>query len=158
LSGWQLDVAAQVLDDATGGTPQRFLWFWATDPAVPRHPPPWPRFTRPALPVRPFTVAQAVSDEVHERAWRRVAGRAVVDELDAPRALPRLKVAALLAVLDNRGDLDVDDWRLAGMVLAASDRVRDRIKAEAAAVDAATEQTRTARVVRQTAAVEEDQA
>ncbi len=53
------------------------------------------------------------------------------DELDAHRDLLRLRVAGLLALLDGRRNIGDDDWRLAGIILAASDTNRRGLIADA---------------------------
>jgi hypothetical protein len=57
------------------------------------------------------------------------------DHLDKHRDLIQLKVAAALAVLDGRLDLNAEDWQLAHQVVATSTQVReglaDHLQAEA---------------------------
>jgi hypothetical protein len=54
-------------------------------------------------------------------------GEILLDPLDSHRELLRLKVAGLLAVLDTRTDVSVEDWELAGVVLTTSVRVRESV-------------------------------
>ena len=44
VMGLQLPKAGPLLADTDAGTPQRFCWVMATDPAIPETRPPWPRF------------------------------------------------------------------------------------------------------------------
>ena len=47
-----------------------------------------------------------------------------VDPLDGHLMLVRLKVAFGLALLEGRGDISEDDWRIAGQLIDMSNRVR----------------------------------
>ena len=53
--------------------------------------------------------------------------------LDRTHDLVRLKVAALLAVLDNRLDMTIEDWQLATVLKVTSDAVRDSVRQVVAA-------------------------
>jgi hypothetical protein len=152
--------AAAILADAAGGTPQRMVWFSAEDPAIPDDAPAWPgelTFTPPppgAFGIaRLFAVAPDVAAEIAAKGRKLSRGELAVDELDSHADLCRLKTAALLAVLDSRSTVTVDDWRLAGMVMAASTAVRTFI-AETARMEARrTEAAATARAVRREVAI-----
>lgn len=150
--GFQPETAQPLLADVAAGTPQRFLWCWALDPAVPDVLPAAPgpltavwRAARadPADTVGgtgwivgdPFSdVDQApvsfdpaiVAGLVGDRAARvRGEESAQLPTLDAHMPLMLVKVAALLAQLDGRRAVGAEDWRLAGMVWATSCAVRD---------------------------------
>ncbi len=132
LLSLQPEHAVTLLGDAAGGTPQRFVWVSATDPSVPDVAPRWPGELPLSLPAMGddfagFTVADAIAAEVVAEDRERVRGSTLADPLDGHATLLRLKVAALLAVLDGRTDVDVDDWRLAGQVGAVSRAVRQSI-------------------------------
>jgi hypothetical protein len=132
LLALQPEHAVTLLSDAAGGTPQRFVWLSATDPSIPDVAPRWPGelpLTLPAMgdAFAGFTVADSIAAEVIAEDRLRNRGVAVADSLDGHATLLRLKVAALLAVLDGRTDVDVDDWRLAGQVGATSRAVRQSI-------------------------------
>jgi hypothetical protein len=140
--GVQPTRAGELLDDTGGGTAQRVLWLLNGDPDAPDELPEWPgrldvtvprwdpdKATRSAGPrVTPLAVADSVAEEIrrHRRAVLRLAAES--DHRD----LQRLKVAALLAVLDGRLDVNGEDWSLAGIVLDTSDKVRDHIAQERA--------------------------
>lgn len=64
----------------------------------------------------------AVALEAHNPAWSG-------DPLDTHADLARLKIAALLALIDTRFDVSDDDWVLAGMVLDVHRRVRALLQA-----------------------------
>lgn len=132
LVALQPEHAVTVVRDSPGGTPQRFLWLSATDPSIPDDAPKWPGelpLTLPQMgdPFAGFTVAHSIAAEVVAEDRARNRGGAVADPLDGHATLLRLKVAALLATLDGRTDIDVDDWRLAGQVGAVSRAVRQSI-------------------------------
>lgn len=142
LVGVQPERAGVLLDGAAAGTPQRFVWLPALDPDAPdirpAEPPPWtrPRFAWPltkradgltALQVCP-TAAAAVD------AGRLGRLRGDGDALDGHSLLARLKVAALLGILDGRAEAGEEDWHLAGIIMAKSDATRATVTAALAAV------------------------
>ena len=128
IAGVQEARAGALLDDADGGTPQRFIWARVTDPAIGRVP------GREHLPLmlpdpgewagcaRSLTVPDAARDEIVGARLRRARGDG--DALDGHALLAREKVMVALAVLDGRAELTETDWVLAGKVMAHSDRVR----------------------------------
>jgi hypothetical protein len=63
----------------------------------------------------------------HRRRARRPAHGC--DPLDEHRDLVRLKVAGTLAVLDDRDDINPEDWSLARMVVDLSGTTRGRVLA-----------------------------
>jgi hypothetical protein len=143
--------ARALVGDAGGGLPQRFLWMPATDPTLPEldedEDPPFPEPWQWKPPVRcrefgdPFTlgedhqpepdvvmgVCDAARREFRRDRWRRATGRYDGDELDTHALFSRLKVAAALALLDQRTEVSEDDWRLADTVMAVSRHVRGRV-------------------------------
>ena len=46
------------------------------------------------------------------------------DALDGHALLCRLKVAAVLGILEGRGEVNEEDWSLAGVIAAKSERTR----------------------------------
>lgn len=128
--------AGFLLDDADGGTPQRFLWLPATDPAITADPPPepepwgWtaPLFRSPPLPRTAqgytlITVPDCAVVSIREAHAARARGEG--DALDGHAMFTRLKVAAALAVLDQRPIITEEDWELAGTVAAVSALTRE---------------------------------
>jgi hypothetical protein len=124
-----------LLRDASGGTPQRFLWLPATDPGLPGwrtrpgYPgrlvvtlPPWPEHTGQADGFNVVTVADPVAAEILDTHVANQRGER--DTLDGHAMLAREKVAYALAVLNGHYDLTAEDWELAGMVMAVSDHTR----------------------------------
>lgn len=132
--GVQPGRAAPLLDDADGGTPQRFLWLPVNDPEAPDDrpdaPPPLKRWgkwhgaraaglttTRQVM-----QIPQVAVDEIDAARLARLRGEEAA--LDGHALLARLKVAAALAILAGRDYVYDDDWRLAGVVMAISDATR----------------------------------
>jgi hypothetical protein len=144
VMGLQPELAGPLLEDVAAGTPQRFLWTSATDPTLPRHPPAWPGplpWERPMPPaygpmgeaVAEVTFHEAIVDEVQEQRHAVATGRTVLSPDDGHRNLLRLKVAALLAILAGRLDVNLDDWRLASVMVDTSDAVREDARRAVAA-------------------------
>jgi len=159
VAGFQREHATALLDDAAGGTPQRFLYFAAEDAAIPDNAPPWPgplNWRPPVHRAGPMGLDTGVATEIRRRALARARGTQAIDTLDAHRDLNRLKVAGLLALLAGRTGITADDWRLAGQVLDASDRVRSGIIEAAQWRAADNERTRTAKLARQAAHLDHD--
>jgi Protein of unknown function (DUF3987) len=130
--GIQPERAGPILDDADAGTPQRFLWLPATDPEVPDMPPaepePWTDWKLPdwgyadAHGRNVLTVCQTAREVIDTARVARLRGDG--DALDGHALLCRLKVAAVLAILDVRADVNDEDWNLAGVIAAKSERTR----------------------------------
>jgi len=145
--GFQAETAQPLLADVAAGTPQRFLWCWALDASTPDQPPehPGPLTTvwRPPTPdpgwiigdpfsdvdQTPVSFAPEIVDELGREHRARLRGEegAQLAELDAHRPLMLAKVAALLAQLDGRRQVDAGDWKLARVVWDTSCAVRDHV-------------------------------
>lgn len=137
VAGIQPMRAGCLLDDADGGTPQRFLWFPVSDADAPDVPPaepkPW-QWVGPDVPalVRAggFAGAQV---EVCEPAREAIVGARLArlrgdgHALDGHALLARLKTAAALGLLEGRAEVTADDWELAGIVAAKSASTRARV-------------------------------
>ncbi|MDO5068406.1 MAG: hypothetical protein Q4D96_14100 [Propionibacteriaceae bacterium] len=129
--------------EAGGGTPQRFLWLPVTDPRISATPPagngPWP-WTAPLGAAR---LIPGASQDRHGRTVIEIPEEATVrireahaarargegDALDGHALYTRLKVAAALAVLDQRLQVVEEDWALAGTVMQVSDATRSLVQA-----------------------------
>lgn len=136
ISLWQDRAAALLLADVDGGTPQRFVWLPTDDAGATVDHVPWPGpldWTPP--PMMDFggalRVAQEIVDEVKSARVAELRCESETDALDAHRRLNKLKVAGVLCVLDNRRDVNLEDWALAESIMALSDQVRNWVLFEA---------------------------
>lgn len=139
---FQPSKAADLLADATGGTPQRFEWVQDVDPTVPDIPPPWPgpldwhhptllgygSVTNPRL----MGMPERIVDLIRNQAVQLTRGALQRDELDSHATLAQMKVAGLFAVLDGRTDIAEEDWALAGTFQRVSHSVRAQVLAAVA--------------------------
>jgi len=150
--------AAVLLDDADGGSPQRFLWLPATfeHPDMrPAEPAPinWrlPRFPAGARYVMGLARSAAETIDAAHLARARGGG----DALDGHLLLTQEKVAAALALLCGEIDVHEWSWQLAEAVMDVSNETRQMIVDTLAAGAARTEEARTKRRVSTELAVEE---
>lgn len=139
LLGMQPLRAEPILADADGGTPQRFLWLPTIDPDAPEQRPPEPAGIQWQMPRWPtadhagrttVTVPPLVIDAIEDSRLATLRGHTWRhDPLAGHAALCRLKTAAALALLDQRTDIDEQDWQLAGVLMTVSDRTRAGVQA-----------------------------
>ncbi|MFM9652787.1 hypothetical protein [Streptomyces galilaeus] len=147
LVGFQPSTAVPVLADASTGTPQRFLWGWADDPAIPDSPPEWPGplAMHPGMRRLDGPCDLKFPERIRRLLWAdkigRNRGEIEVPELDGHAGLIKVKVAAMLALLDGREHVTEDDWALAETVWEASCGARDHL-VERAHREAAAERER----------------
>jgi Arc/MetJ-type ribon-helix-helix transcriptional regulator len=131
LVGLQTEVAVQLLADADTGTPQRFVFFSATDPAIDRKPAALPVLPSPPPTITAgahmMTLAPEVQAEVEAVDHAVQTKQLLLAPLDAHRPGNRIKEAAILALLDGRMVVDAEDWRLGGLVMDTSDAIRRSI-------------------------------
>jgi hypothetical protein len=154
LMSVQPTVAKFLFDAEAGGTPQRLLWLAAeNDPGAPDRPPEHPGPLQLHLPTFQDVQHRAVTDgrgykhvlvDVHPSIVEQLQqdrrgdlrGETIPDPLDTHTGLVRLKVAALLAMLDRgRIDINAEDWRLAGIVTDTSTAVREWMRGLLAQVE-----------------------
>lgn len=126
--------AATLLDDAGGGTPQRFVWLPVIDPYAPdvrpSEPAPWVvKFPRWETTQQLVVIPDRARQEIDSYRLKVLRGNAE-NPLDGHAMLCRLKVAAALMILDGRSVMNDDDWRLAGQVMVVSSRTRVDIEDE----------------------------
>ena len=138
VAGVQPSLSHIILNESAGGLPQRFLWLPATDPWMPTVRPDDPG----CLPLADLSVdaanpvalsdrvvvpvTEAVERAIDAEQLRRVREGAV-DPLDAHAHFVRLKVAIGLDLLQpgvTHPKVTDEGWRLAGQVMAQSDRTR----------------------------------
>lgn len=130
--------AGPLLEDADGGTPQRFLWMPTTDPGAPEEAPEepatwtwssvvptsaWHADTREGYAV--VSVPDSVRRTVAMQRLTRLRGEKA--DLDSHATLARLKVAAALALLDERRHISEEDWQLADVVMRVSGATRQAV-------------------------------
>ena len=130
--GFQPGTIGPLFDDEAGGTPQRFLFMSAHSDAVSDEVVDWPG------PLRNVAHALPTSDLVLPDAAKAVlrAARVKARRLDAPPSglnghapLHLAKLAALMAVLDLRTEVNEQDWGLALQLWITSCTVRDGLVA-----------------------------
>jgi hypothetical protein len=137
--GFQPETARPLLADSAAGTPQRFLCCSAIDPNIPPTRPTRNAVQPQIFQPRPQKVQ--LPDEIADLVWQhhhnKVTGVLEVPRLDGHGMLTRLKLAALLTLLDGRyvvstSTLDtVGDWELAEIMWDTSCKVRDHYLADA---------------------------
>lgn len=167
--GVQPDRADALLgrDESDGGTPQRFLWLPAQDPNIPDETPPEPERWHWVAPEfrfagfagtggrRALLVPAEIEQLVRQAALDRHRGK--TEALDGHALLARLKVAAALTFLAGRADMDMDDWDLAGMVMAKSDATRAGVVHSLQAKDRARDEAKLRFKAEETKVVEQAQ-
>jgi hypothetical protein len=133
ITGIQPGNAAPILEDHSSGTPQRFLWLPADDPGAPDERPddpgtyPDPLGTFHDRSRRQMQVCETARAEIDAARVDHLRGN-TTDALDGHALLAQLKIAAGLAILDGRMDaITEEDWQLAGLVHAVSDRTPQRV-------------------------------
>lgn len=127
---------AGLFEDADAGTPQRFIWAPLVDPGapdeLPDNPGPLPQVTTPTSFDRVFTVCDTLRDTVvANRKQSLRTGN--TNGLDGHALLNRVKIAAAVALMEDRYDITDDDWNLAGDIQAISDRARAWVQRRLAA-------------------------
>jgi len=171
--GAQFATAAWLFEGADEGTPQRLLWAVVHEERdMPDNGrlPPWPGelgwrapgelgWPGPALPGGDDLVELVVDRSITaslELARRARLKRALeeTDSLDGHTGLNRLTVAAALALLEGSLEVTAEDWRLAEMVVDASDVDREfvAVRAREAATRRQTEREDTLTQARERAA------
>ena len=130
----QFGHTAVLMDDVSGGSPQRMLWASVSDTGMPDEPGPTPdRVLDTALPSWAQSGAQVLMQygppEIREyiNAGLLANGRGIGEAIDGHRTLVRLKVAAALAILDQRSVVSASDWDLSEVIMAKSDATRDAV-------------------------------
>lgn len=170
--GIQPEMAGPLLSDTAGGTPQRFVWFMATDPGAIEGVE-WPG----ELPWEPPEPGVLEAIAVTRAGWRRhqlevdpaIADEVIADRLralrtdegeasEAHRMLARLKIAALLGILDGRLDVNMEDWKLADLIWLASREVRRGVERTLITTSAAKDRAGALRVAHREMTIEDTKA
>ncbi|QPS33991.1 hypothetical protein [Brevibacterium casei] len=134
IAGVQPKRAAGLIRSADGGTLQRFVFLPAIDPEAPDETPPLPpslEWESPFDALRTSNVFQMrvdpfIREEMRVTHMPRLRGQ--VDDDNGHREFSRLKIAALLGVLNGRRNVENDDWHLAGLIMSQSDRTLEWIR------------------------------
>lgn len=133
--GIQPEKVASLFEDAGGGTPQRFLWMPTNTPVPPPgERPDWPG-ELPRAAAKPIWVGvggwmyfslphEVVTEIQHNDHNKQQNG---CDPLNEHADLIRLKVAAILALMDGRHDVSLEDWQLALAIRDVSDATRQHV-------------------------------
>ncbi len=135
--------AAAILQDRDGGTPQRFMWFPATDGRITgdlNRMEKWPQrggkdetLTDAATTARrattgPIRIPEQAMKEL--RANREKEHRGEIDADKGHALFAREKLAYALAILAGRDYINDDDWKLSGIAAKVSDWTLERLKQE----------------------------
>lgn len=130
----QFGHTAVLMDDVSGGTPQRMLWGSVTDPDMPDEPGPVPDgVLDTALPSWALSGDRVLMQygppeiRAYINAGLLANGRGIGEAIDGHRTLTRLKVAAALAILDHRSVVSAVDWELSEVIMDKSDATRNSI-------------------------------
>jgi hypothetical protein len=104
-------------------------------------------FPAPPLPdLSPITFAESILDELYDTEHAKSTGTLAsghwlllpetreLDPFKSQHTVLKVKVAALLALLESRRAVNLDDWALAQVVIDTSDRVRAYLQALARVV------------------------
>ncbi len=159
--GFQLETALPLLEDAAAGTPQRFLWVSSTDPHIPKDPVEWPgplnlRLLKTGSDGFGKDEQLTFAPEIRQDNKARARGEARLPLLDSHKPLTRVKLAALLAILDNRLHVTAEDWQLALVMWETSVESRTALVEYGARQQAAEAEKRFLKVLRDLAEAETD--
>jgi len=149
--GFQPTTVRPLLEDVTSGTPQRFVFFSATDPSIPKEPVSWPPYVAwwsQYLEDKNWTVAESVLEEIRATDYMVATSEIVLESFDAHAMLTKVKLAGLLAVLEQRKNINEEDWVLADVIWCTSQAVRDEMISKAEEEKGAKERAYEDRAVR----------
>jgi len=127
--GYQDRTLAGLMEGEAGGTPQRFVYLGVTDSSAPPEPPPPPGPVRVRLPMpgETWRLPGAALSQLTERRRVQLRGGSTGESpLDQHWPLLAIKLAGLLAVLDNAGEVRPEHWEGALTVWGTSCAVRSR--------------------------------
>lgn len=148
----QPEVAGFLLKESSSiGLPQRFLWMSIQPHDLPEvdEEPPFPG-TLDWIPPTAYTNTQIngedrhvvlvhpdVSREIRVEHRDRQLGNIVTDALDSHATQSRLRVAVVLAALDNRLNVTQEDWALAQVIMTTSQEARRWVERKVEVTEAA---------------------
>lgn len=161
VMGLQPELSSGLLGDANAGTPQRFAWAYTTDPGLTMKAPgwpgvlPWSRQTFSTLDAQ-LKLTDTIVEELRANRLAIMTGAKVVEQMEAHNYLVRLKMAAILALMEKRWLVNDDDWHLAGVMAETSRNVRVYVQAIVKAQQARVGAAKIRGAVAESAAVEAD--
>lgn len=141
--GLQQPHAAELLTgaNAVDGTVQRFLWWASADPSIPDLAGPWPG----PIPMAPHLlnttaltaigVDPTITAELRQRQVARARGVLVPASGREQDDALRVRLGALLALLDGRTAITSEDWALASVILETSAGHVAQVRAAEAAAE-----------------------
>lgn len=148
--------------NAVDGTLQRFLWWASSDPSIPDLAGPWPG----PVPMAPHAlnttaltaigVHPDITAELRARQVARARGSLVPAAGREQDDALRVRLSALLALLDGRASIELNDWALAMVVLDTSAAHVARVRAAERDAQRAVESARISSRLRQRAAERDD--
>jgi hypothetical protein len=139
VAGIQPGRGRALIEDADGGTPQRFVWLPTDDPDAPDEPDEAPR----AMDLRPISQEWPEPGTIRphilklpDRARKMIRsnrtavlrGESTDSTLDGHLGLCRMKVAAALALLHNEREVSEQFWDLSGVVMETSLKTRTTVE------------------------------
>lgn len=129
--------AGWILEDAGGGTPQRFNWFPGTDRRISLEAwsdKPISALLLPSWRDWEFNTTIKIPDEARDMVLeaRVKSGQGDQNALDGHALFCRLKFAYSLTVLDGRSKMTDEDWRLSGIAARVSTQTREWVAASVA--------------------------
>ena len=135
--GLQQPHAAELLAgaNAVDGTVQRFVWWASADPSIPDDPTPWPgaipmaEHTLNETVLTSVTVADPIKVELRVRQVQRARGVLVPAAGREQDDALRVRMGALLALLEGRTHVTEQDWALALVLLDTSAGHVERVRA-----------------------------
>jgi hypothetical protein len=131
----QPERAGVLLDDAGGGTPQRFMWFPGRDKRITAQPPKWPIDDYGRDQVLKLLSVMDLAHAAGEVQIPDIAAQEIRDiraasmsgddnALDGHSVFCREKLAYALGYLNGHTEIDDEDWRLSGIAATVSDWCR----------------------------------
>jgi hypothetical protein len=135
IIGVQPARAGWLLGDSGGGTPQRMMWFPATDPRITADKAAQYNIAPlqiPALSEWRYPTELTVPDEAKTAIINGHAQRqsGAGEALDGHAMFAREKCAFALALLDGRTRMNSEDWELSGIAAEVSTHIRNAVAAE----------------------------
>lgn len=121
-----------LFEDEDGGLPQRFMWASLTDPDAPKSPPESPGPLPGPRAFDGFARSMELPEVLRETVLANrhaVLTTGETNGLDGHALLNRVKIAAAVALMEDRLEVSADDWELAGRIQSISDATRTWVQA-----------------------------